>query len=273
MIGRMVLALGFMLGAGMAQAGCAGVEAPCETAGGTYHIALPEGAGPFPVLVFLHGYGGSGEGTMRQFAGLAARGYAVIGPDGLPRPGDTRRRWSFHPLREAKRNEAAFLRGVIADAAERFRMDPSRVLLAGFSIGGSMVSYLACSDPDIAAAYAPVAGSFWRPHPALDACKGPVRLLHTHGWRDGTVPLEGRPLRGGEIEQGDVFYAMQVWRETNGCDGMKATEFSTGERFWRRRWTECKAGALELVLHPGGHGTPVGWADIALDWFEGLPAE
>ena len=41
-----------------------------------------------------------------------------------------------------------------------------------------------------AAAYAPVAGSFWRPHPDMEACAGPVDLLHTHGWRDKTVPLD-----------------------------------------------------------------------------------
>lgn len=253
-----------------AKAGCGPSADPCNIASGTYHITLPEGEGPFAALVFLHGAGGNGEASARQFPEAVRRGYAVIGPDGLPRPRRDRRGWSFHPDRPKQRDEAAFIGAVIDDAVARFGIDRDRVLLAGFSIGGSLTSYLACDHPELARAYAPVAGAFWRPHPALDACKGPVRLFHTHGWRDGTVPLEGRPLRNGAILQGDVFYAMQIWRQANGCDGLKATEFATDEHFWRRRWTECRAGALEFALHPGGHEVPRGWADMALDWFEGF---
>ena len=233
-----------------AQAGCAGAETACEIESGTYHIVLPDGEGPFPALVFLHGAGGQGESSAKSFAGLVERGYAVIGPDGVPREGSNRRGWSFHPDWPPRRDEAAFIRDVLDDASATHGIDRERVLIGGFSIGGSMVSYLACQDPDIAAAFVPVAGSFWRPHPPLDACAGPVRLFHTHGWRDGTVPIEGRPLRNGTILQGDVFHAMQVWRETNGCDGLKATEFETGETYWRRSWPECRHGALEFALHP-----------------------
>ena len=262
---------GALVLAAPALADCDGTGS-CTVEGGAYRVAVPDGLGPHPALVFLHGFGGSGEAMVRQLGHVTERGYVLIAPDGLPREGDTRRRWSFHPDRPKQRDEVAFLRSVIADAVERLEVDPERVLLGGYSIGGSMVSYAACAAPDLATAYVPVAGSFWRPHPPLDACAGPVRLLHTHGWRDGTVPLEGRPLGSG-VQQGDVFYGMQVWREVNGCDGLKATEFSTDEDFWVRRWTDCHAGALEFILHPGGHGIPPGWSDRALDWFEALPSE
>ena len=133
-----------------------------------------------------------------------------------------------------------------------------------------MASYAACEDPTAFDAYVPVAGSFWRPHPT--ECAGPVQLFHTHGWRDKTVPLEGRPLRSGLIKQGDVFHAFQVWRETNGCEGLRADEFKTDDRFWRRSWTRCTDGtALELALFPGSHGVPKGWADMVIDWYEALP--
>ena len=94
---------------------------------------------------------------------------------------------------------------MLDDAEKRFNIDRDRVLMTGYSIGGSNVSYLACREPEIAAAFAPVAGGFWRPHP--EDCAGPVKLLHTHGWRDQTVPLEGRPLGetpNGRVEQGDI---------------------------------------------------------------------
>jgi polyhydroxybutyrate depolymerase len=268
------LTLAFMLCAGAAEAGCGADPDPCETPMGSYHIALPEGVtGDIPAVMFLHGAGGSGTGSTRS-GGMAdsmgARGYAVIGPDGLQRensnfgPG-----WSFHPDRPQQRDEMAFFREVADDAAARFGIDRDQIILAGFSIGGSMASYIACTDPTTFAAYAPVGGSFWRPHPT--ECAGPVRLLHTHGWKDRTVPLEGRPLGNGTIYQGDVWHAMGVWRAANGCDGLRADVFDTSGDFWTRRWDVCDDGtALEFVLHQGGHGIPRGWSNYTLDWFEGL---
>lgn len=256
-----------------ALAGCADLEDTCKTELGEYHIALPDGVENPPVLMFLHGAGGSGKMATGMGAALD-RGYALIGPQGIKRPGSRfGASWSFHPERAEFRDEEAFLREVIADAAANHGIDPDRIVLGGFSIGGSMTSYLACSAPDLAAAYAPVGGSFWRPHPALDACAAPVKLLHTHGWRDTTVPLEGRLLGNGTIAQGDVFYGMQVWRAVNGCDNYRATDFQTDDRFWRRKWDKCAAGALEFVLHPGAHGVPRGWSDMTLDWFEALDAD
>ena len=120
-----------------------------------------------------------------------------------------------------------------------------------------------------------VGGNFWRPHPT--ACEGPVKMLHTHGWTDGTVPLEGRVLRGDNsrdpeaLIQGDIFHALRIWRETNRCHQLKADRFETTGVFMRRAWDRCAPNsALEFALFPGGHVIPKGWADMALDWFEAL---
>ncbi len=259
--------------ASMAQAGCNDDGPPCDVPLGSYHIMLPEGGGDeLPAVMFLHGAGGSGSGTINP-NGLAkdlnARGYVAIGPNGMEREGQFRTGWYFHPDRPKKRDEATFLRQVADDAVERFGVNRDRILLGGFSVGGSMTSYIACEDPSAFAAYAPVAGSFWRPHPV--ACAAPVRLLNTHGWQDTTVPLEGRPLGGGVIFQGDVWVAMQLWRSANGCDQMRPDGFDTIGQFMIRRWDVCTPGtALEFALHPGSHVIPQGWSDLALDWFEGL---
>ncbi len=260
---------------GPALAACAGAQGPCEAPGGTYHLAMPPDAdGPVPVLVFLHGWGSSGEGMVENM-GIAdaanARGWAFLAPDGTPRQGRGGRGWGFHPERPGPRDEIAFIEDVLAAAAADHGLDPERALLGGFSIGGSMASYFACARPEVFAAYVPVGGAFWRPHP--EACAGPVRLRHVHGWRDRTVPLEGREVGSG-FEQGDVFQAMQIWRAVNGCDNHRADAFETGDgapQRWMRRWEECDPGtALELALFDGGHAVPRGWADATLDWFEGL---
>lgn len=265
-------ALALILAGDIASAGCGPGPEPCALPGGTYHLMLPDGPGPFPAVVFLHGYGGSGQGTLRN-AGmvgpLLARGYAVVAPDGQAMPDRDGRSWDFHPDRPATRDEVAFVRAVADDAALRFALHRDDMLLAGFSIGGSMTSYLACAAPDAFAAYAPVGGSFWRPEPAL--CAGPVQILHTHGWTDQVVPLEGRAIRP-DFVQGDVFTAMQTWRRTNACARMQPDGFPAHALFQSRSWTTCAPGGrLDLALHPGGHTIPDAWAALALDWFEALP--
>ncbi len=273
LIGGIVAALTWVAQA--AEAACGPDEAACTVDGGTYHAAAPEGPAT-GAMIFLHGWGSSGQGSLRMTGMVQAfndRGFVVIAPDGSPRQGRSGRTWSFHPDLPAARDVHGFLDAVRQDAATRFDFDPERVLLSGFSIGGSMASYIACFHPDSFAAYAPVGGNMWRPHP--ESCAGPVRMLHTHGWSDGTVPLEGRLIRGDlahdpdAVVQGDVFAVLEVFRRANRCDYHDPDHFEIGEQYWTRTWENCAPGsALEFALHSGGHSVPPGWAELVLDWFE-----
>ncbi len=261
-----------------AQQACGANLNQCPTSLGTYAIRLPKAVAPgakIPALLYFHGAGGSGQRAMRNTSmvdAFTARGYAVIAPSGLKRPNSRfGPGWSFLPFRKQQRDELAFAREVLDHAAKNFSIDRQRIMMGGFSIGGSLTWYLACKDPTVASAYVPVGGAFWRPHPNADDCKGPIRMLHTHGWRDGTVPLEGRPLGGGRIFQGDVFAGLEIMRKVNGCSQLRADKFDTNAAYWQRWWTRCTPGsALRFNLHPGGHSVPKGWADIAIDWFESL---
>jgi polyhydroxybutyrate depolymerase len=266
----MAVGLFIALAASAATADCNGAAVACKLRGGTYHIVLPPGAaGPVPAIMLLHGYGGEGVGTIRNTAMvnlMLGRGYAVIAPDGQRRSSGAGRSWDFHPGRAATRDETAFLIAVANDAATTFGLDRDTMLLAGFSIGGSMASYLACAEPAAFAAYAPVAGSFWRPHPT--GCAGPVRLLHTHGTADTTVPLLGREVASG-FKQGNVFEAMQIWRITDRCTSVEPDVTETQNIYTIQRWSDCAPGAqLDFALHQGGHSIPKGWAAMAMDWFE-----
>jgi polyhydroxybutyrate depolymerase len=251
---------------------CGAPGAPCTVDLGSYNITLPTKSmeGPIPVVLHFHGYGGTGAGVVRNkgmMRPILDRGYAVIAPNGLVREGRNARSWSFIPNRPKQRDELAFTHQVLDDAVSRFGLDRSRVLMTGFSIGGSLTWYLACEAPTEFAAYAPVAGGFWRPHPS--DCAGPIKMLHTHGWRDSTVPLEGRPIGNGYIHQGDIFQGLQLWRAKNGCNAGRPDAFVTKGRFWRRTWTSCDPGtALQMAMHAGAHGIPKGWSKMALDWFE-----
>jgi polyhydroxybutyrate depolymerase len=253
---------------------CGGAAKPCKVAAGEYHIVVPAGWKGGPAVLHLHGYGGTGARVIRNksfVAEFTARGYAVIAPTAAPwhknKPTDwaVRDGWTTYP-----RNDVGFLRHVLADAVARARVDPDRVLLSGFSRGGSMVWEVACLAPDFARAYAPASGGFWLP--MTKDCVGPVHMLHAHGFADKVVPLEGRKWRNAEfgvtVSQADLWEGLQLWRRENGCPS-NAAEHDVTDGLWRKRW-KCKRGSLQLVLHKGGHGLPNGWIKMALDWFESL---
>lgn len=254
-----------------AQAGCADAASACEIATGSYHIELPQAeAVRGPAVLFLHGHGGSGENALRNRAmveALLAQGYAVIAPDALPRRGT--RSWTFFPGWEG-RDEVGYLQQVAADATARFDLDRDDMVLAGFSAGAFMVNYLACAEPESFAAYAPIAGGFWRPQP--ESCAGPIRLFHSHGWADSVVPLEGRFLGGGRFQQGDIFAGLELWRVTNGCaEQAPERRWQEGELL-RRHW-DCGLGAdIEFLLYPQGHQVPGDWARWMVDWYKGEDA-
>lgn len=256
-------------------------ENDCQIELGEYNIELPKRINAtvkIPAMIYFHGAGGSGPRSLKNremVETFLKRGYAVIAPSGLKRPNSRfGSGWSFHPDRKKRRDELTFAKAVLEDATNKFNLDRDRILMTGFSIGGSLTWYLACQDPNVVKAFAPVAGAFWRPHPSAQDCAGPVKLLHTHGWVDGTVPLEGRPIGpvdNPRIVQGDVFYGLQLMRQVNGCKGLKADKFDTSGKFWKRWWTKCAPNsALQFNLFQGGHSVPKGWASEAINWFEAL---
>lgn len=137
-----------LLAAGPALAlDCGGGE-PCRVAGGEYHIAVPEDWQGGPAVLHLHGYGGSGAKVVRNkgFTGkFTARGYAVIAPTALPwregKPTDwsVRDGWITYP-----RDDLAFLRDVLADAAARAGVDPA----AAQRLFPRRVDGMGCGLPD-----------------------------------------------------------------------------------------------------------------------------
>lgn len=247
-------------------------ETHCEVATGTYRIAMPPGSDRPAAMIWLHGWGGSANGVMKNkgwIDRLGKRGYALIAPDGrITSKRFKNKNWAVHDGRDYERDDIAFLHEIADHAANTHGIDRDRILLAGFSRGGSMVWDVACKTPEFARAYAPVAGAFWEP--LHESCAGPADLFHIHGWTDRTVPLEGRSVANGALTQGDVFQSLFILRATNGCANRQpeSAPLSDDGSIWRRTWSDCAHGQIDLELHPGGHSIPKGWLGRALDWFE-----
>ncbi|WP_299722755.1 polyhydroxybutyrate depolymerase [uncultured Tateyamaria sp.] len=248
---------------------CGDADTPCTVQSGNYHMAVPDGVAPKGLVIHLHGAGAKASGLLNSglARGALARGYAFVAPEGYHPESRFIRNWSVRARGSSfERDDAVFLREVLADVQGKTGLAGEPVLLAGFSRGGSMVWDIACHDPSFATAYAPLAGAFWDDLP--ETCAAPVMLYHTHGWNDRTVPLEGRSFGGGRVVQGDVWASLKILRETNGCDARQPERNSYDGELWFRHWTDCQSGKIELMLHKGGHGAPSGWAGRMLDWFE-----
>lgn len=237
---------------------CLDTASACRIAGGSYHIAWPSGVPrdkEVPAVVVLHSYKGSGLGLIKSgkmVKTLLSRGYAVIAPEGI------NGNWQLN--HGGRRDDVAFIRTVADDAAKRGSFARSRMMLAGFSSGGSMVAYVACHSPGAFKAYAPVSGNFWKPEPK--SCAGPVNYLHIHGSKDTTMPIAGRSVGSG-LRQASLLESMATLARASGCDDADLKTATT------RSWKGCNS-SLRLVMHDGGHSVPRFWAGAALDWFEGL---
>lgn len=244
-----------------------GPDTPCEIDGGSYHLRLPDGEGPHPVLIWYHGHRGSGASIHRS-GGLQVdfleQGYALLAPNGFQSSEGVR----SYPAREGgPRDDVAFTFAALADAGTRASLDTERMYVGGFSAGGSMAWLLACEVGEHLSGMVSVAGALRRPN-STD-CAGLVGLpvLQIHGFADGQVPFEGRGIR--DWHQGSVWDALDRAREANGCRS-NPDEIVIDEAFWSRVWVvSCTQAPVRIDVHNGGHGLPSGWTARARRFFEG----
>jgi polyhydroxybutyrate depolymerase len=183
-----------------------------------------------PLVVLLHGRGGSGA-SMRAFGfdALARRDDVVVAyPDGLDGSwNDGREGVDSLPHREHI-DETKFFDLIVQDAATRYRVDPTRVAMVGYSNGALMASVVACLSPHRAVAFALVSGPGPAGLPDTCAPDGPQSLLEMHSHGDPIVPFaggaiasaKGRP-RGASISV-DEWRAM--WQHLDQCGAWTTTD-------------------------------------------------
>ncbi|MEM8651065.1 MAG: dienelactone hydrolase family protein [Pseudomonadota bacterium] len=244
-----------------------GPETPCETENGSYHLKLPDGEGPYPVLIWYHGFRGNGASIHRS-AGLQKdfleHGYALLAPNGIKRPRDGAR---AYPARDgAPRDDVKFTFDVLKAAGKRANLDLGKVFAGGFSAGGSMAWLLACEEGAQLAGMVSVAGALRRPNSTDCAGLKDLPVMHVHGFADKQVPLEGRQIR--DWHQGSVWETLEKARQVKGCRS-NPDDIEIGEAFSHRLWQASCAGApVRMYLHDGGHGLPQGWTERARRFFE-----
>lgn len=243
-----------------------GAASDCSLETGTYRYEAPESiSAQLPVVVYFHGYGSSAKNTIEVDRNLVnaalARGYVFLALNGMTRSFEgAKNGWSVHDGQTPLRNEADFARAAVQDLAGKLPLDLSRVLLTGYSMGGSAVLDTACHSPQGFAGFVVLNGAMWTPLPK--ACSAPVQLFQIHAFSDTVMPLEG--LSYGPVSTGDVFAGLKLVREVS-VESHTPDGFAVSNEMRCRFWQDS---AVRFCLYDGDHTWPVDWMQTALDWFE-----
>jgi len=227
------------------------------------------GSEPVPLVLDLHGIGGSGEGERSSSpypAALDPEGVIMAFPDGLRGPAGTA--WNMGPccveaVGGVPVDDLAFARAVVADVSKTACIDAARVYAVGVLTGGGMAHYLACHAADLFAGVAPAAFDLLKEN--VDDCT-PARPITVVSFR-GTAPSRV-PYTGGASTlvpgMGITFLGAQAtfekWAELDGCTGAPSETNDDG----CSSYSGCPAGVdVTLCTKPGGGEDP---GDPAIAW-------
>ncbi len=236
-----------------------------------YALHVPRGYQPgkaLPLVVMLHGAGGSGKNTLNDY-GWAAKSdeqnFIVVAPDALPMKMDKRANlidnppfWDDGSGRGTQTRSAiddiGFISAVIDDVSRRYAIDAIRIYLAGHSNGASMTFHAGAALCQRFAAIAPVMGQYWN-NAQSSSCALP--MLYIAGGADPLNPLNGGvskdPWRTKEIKP-PMRESADKWAKQAGCSG--ANETSANGLTTIRYNCLQKTEVLFQIIDGQGHGWP-----------------
>ncbi|MBE7485833.1 MAG: esterase [Polyangiaceae bacterium] len=242
-----------------------------------YHLHVPKGHArnrPAPLVIALHGGGGTGEkfdwSTNGQVVREAdARGWLVVFPEGVEKGWNDGR----PPLARADRLRAGvddvdFLSKLIERVDAEQGVDRARVYAMGISNGGFMSYRLAIDLADRIAAVGPVTASLQKAH-EREKPERPVSVMIVNGTDDPLVPYGGGQVRVLGRDRGEVLSTddtVKWWRKVNGCTlpavvrTLPDADPDDGARVHVEAHEGCSEGSAVVLyrVEGGGHTWPGG---------------
>ena len=257
------------LGLVLALAGCAASRAADQQAidfGGYkrhYAIEVPSAAqskGPVPLVLVLHGAGGSGALALDRYRWRDAAerdNFIAAAPDAMPAFPDRAAHFLTNPRywndgssrgrpEHLQIDDIGFIAALIERLETTLPIDRRRIYVTGFSSGAGMTHRLGLELADRIAAIAPISGqAFGERQPAR-----PLPVLYLVGDQDPLTPLAGGPVRlpwGGEQDHPPARNLPDTWARLDHCQSPPGIE-TPAPQLRLERWAHC-AGSTEVLFY------------------------
>jgi poly(3-hydroxybutyrate) depolymerase len=162
-----------------------------------YRVYVPkryDGSTAIPLVVALHGLGGTEDGWMdgyqQRLPALAEKyGYIAVAPLGYRSDGFYGYTYGNDAASRRKQEfSEKDVMQVLARVRQHYKIDPARIYLMGHSMGAIGTWFLAAKYPDVWAALGPIAGT-GNPQ-SLERMRHIPQFV-VHGDADSTVPVAG----------------------------------------------------------------------------------
>ena len=243
----------------------------------TYRLHIPpsyDKTKTAPLLLALHGGGGSGERmeelTLRGFNRLSDKeGFIVVYPDGIEKHwNDGRKNVRYRAHRE-EIDDVGFISALIDHLAKQYNIDINRVYATGISNGAMMSFRLGCELSEKIAAIAPVAGSMPENLPIRCSPLRSISVLVISNTEDPLVPWAGGEIRFGRQKFGKVLSvpeSVKFWVTHHQCSQSPSITWEPdrdskdGTRVRKESYNQCREDS-EMILYAiegGGHTWPGG---------------
>ena len=246
----------------------------------SYHVLVPSGKGPFPVLVKLHGSGGQGERMLRNFSPKSS--HILIAPDGYDRQWNVSRQRSKAP-------DVLFIKAILDHVKTFSNVDAKRITIMGMSNGSALLNRLMIelSISDFQAGISVVsplveeqyrADSFWYDPNGGNQYSKKIqppsgrRFLTISGERDPIIPYDG-----GKGVVGYRFLPAEqsafLWAQVNGYQGEQLTA-DKGEPYAKDPscllYRYADANVTHVKVQDAGHdaGRAVGVRELIAEFLE-----
>lgn len=255
----------------------------------TYHLYVPavyDSKKPVPLVIALHGGGGTGE-RMDKFTGLNAladrNGFVVAYPDAVEKNWNDGRDLEDYRSQRENIDDVGFISALIDALSNQYAVDRNRVYVTGASNGAMMSFRLACELTDKITAIAPVIGSLGENVSKTCAPSRPIPVLIIGGTGDPLMPWNGGHVHLFRRKLGRVLSfadTTRFWVEHNGCNPDPQTSWlpdvnpEDGTRIRKKVYGRCNQG-VEVVLYEivgGGHTWP-GGPQYLPEWIIGITSK
>ena len=218
------------------------------------HLAASYGTLPQALVFNYHGYQNTALRTAQRTnmsAEADKAGFILVFPQGVDNPPS----WNagigaYGPTGDA--NDVKFTSDLISYFEHNYCVDTHRIYVTGYSLGGGMAYRIACTLSNQIAAFATVAGAFYRIPGGCNASR-PIPVLEIHGQADQFAPYNGNT----NVGMASVQTYLNFWIAHDQCKPNSKVIFQKAD-VTALEWSQCANGTIiqHYRISDGGHVWP-----------------